>query len=113
MPQTKIEAKIKWNSQERMQKFREIGNLKPLFRNELNKLSFAHDATYSDSEDLAKKTFFDKILIDKAFETAKNSKNNGYQRALASMLYKFFDDKTGSRVRVNGQLFEELHKPVN
>ena len=60
-----------------------------------------------------KKTFFDKILIDKAFETAKNSKNNGYQRALASMLYKFFDDKTGSRVRVNGQLFEELHKPVN
>ena len=96
-----------------MQKFREIGNLKPLFRNELNKLSFAHDATYSDSEDLAKKTFFDKILIDKAFETAKNSKNNGYQRALASMLYKFFDDKTGSRVRVNGQLFEELHKPVN
>ena len=40
---------------ERIQKFREIGNLKHLFRNELNKLCFAHDAAYSDSEDLAKK----------------------------------------------------------
>ena len=98
--------------QERILKFREIGNLKHLVRNELNKFCFAHDAAYSDSEDLAKRTFLDTILIDKAFETARNSKSDGYQTALASMLYKFFDDKTGSGVRVNGQLFEELHKPV-
>ena len=29
------------------------------------------------------------------------------------MVYKFFDDETGSGGSVNGQLVEELHKPVN
>ena len=38
---------------------------------------------------------------------------DGYQRALASMVYKFFDKKTGSRISVNEQLAEELHKPVS
>ena len=28
------------------------------------------------------------------------------------MVYKFFDKKTGSRMSVNEQLAEELHKPV-
>ena len=31
---------------------------------------------------------------------------------LASMVYKFFDEKTRSRVSVNEQLVEELHKPI-
>ena len=31
----------------------ETGNLKYLYRNELEKTSFAHDAVYSDSKDLA------------------------------------------------------------
>ena len=31
---------------------------------------------------------------------------------LASMIYKFFDQKTGSGVSINEQLAEELHKPV-
>ena len=35
-----------------------------------------------------------------------------YQRALASMVYKFFDKKTRSGVNINEQLAEELHKPV-
>ena len=35
-----------------------------------------------------------------------------YQRALASMVYKFFDKKTRSGVNANEQLAEELHKPV-
>ena len=41
-----------------------------------------------------------------------NRKYDGYQRALAIMVYKFFNKKTGSGVRVNEQLAEELHKPV-
>ena len=53
---------------ERILKFREIGNLKHLVRNELNKFCFAHDAAYSDSEDLAKRTFSDIVLIDRAFQ---------------------------------------------
>ena len=37
---------------ERIQKFRETGNLKYLCKNKLEKASLAHDATYSDSTDL-------------------------------------------------------------
>ena len=46
---------------ERVHKFREIGNLKHLYRNELDKACFTHDAAYSDSKDLARRTTSDKI----------------------------------------------------
>ena len=48
---------------------------------------------YRDFKDLAKRTASDKVLRDKAFNIAKNSKYDGYQRGLASMVYKFFDKK--------------------
>ena len=51
-------------------------------------------------------------MKDRAYEVARNHKYDGYQRALASMVYKFFDKKTGLGVSVNEQLVEELHKPV-
>ena len=35
---------------ERIQKFRETGNLKYLYRNQLDKACFVHDAAYSDSK---------------------------------------------------------------
>ena len=69
-----------------------------------------------DFKDLKKRTFSDKILRDKAFEIAKNLKYDGYQRGLASMLYKLFDKKSeGSGIinnKENIQLAEELHKPI-
>ena len=37
--------------------------------------------------------FADKVLRDKAFNIAKDPKYNGYQRSLASMVYKVFDKK--------------------
>ena len=42
----------------------------------------------------------------------KSLEIDGYQKALASMVYRFFDKKTGSGLSVNEQLAEELHKPV-
>ena len=51
----------------KIQKFREIGNLKHLYRNELAKACFAHDGAYSDSKDLAKKVISYKILKNKAY----------------------------------------------
>ena len=42
-----------------------------MYRNELDKSSFAHDAAYCDSKDLAKRTMLDKILKDRAHETAR------------------------------------------
>ena len=42
----------------------------------------------------------------------KNSKYDGYRRALGSMVYKCFEKKTRSRVSVNQNLAVELHKPA-
>ena len=43
------------------------------------------------TKDLVKRTQSDKVLKDKAFQIASNPKYDGYQRGLASMVYKFFD----------------------
>ena len=51
-------------------------------------------------------------MIDKPFEIARKCKYHGNQRVLASIIYKFFDKVTGSRMIVNEQLAEELHKTV-
>ena len=45
---------------------------------------------YGDFKNLAKRTAVDKFLRDKAFNIAKDPKYDGYQRGLASMVYKFF-----------------------
>ena len=55
--------------------------------------------TYGYFKDLARRTASDKVLRDKAFNIAKNAKYDGYQRGLASIVYKIFDKKsTGSGV---------------
>ena len=46
---------------------------------------------YGDFKDLTKTTASDKILRGKAFNVAKNPRNDGYQRGLVSMVYKFFN----------------------
>ena len=88
---------------ERIQKFRETGRLRHLYRNELEKVCFVHDAAYSESKDLAKRTISEKILKDRAYEIARNRGYDGYQSALASMMYKFLDKKTRSRVRTTSK----------
>ena len=65
----------------------------------------------------------DKVLRDTAYDIASNPEYDGYQRGLASMVYKFFDKKTmgsgaaepSSLERVNNEslkLSDELHKPI-
>ena len=80
---------------ERILKFREAGNLIHLCRNELDKVCFAHDAAYSDSIDLTERIVSDKTLKYRPYEIATNPNYDGYQRALAYMVYKIFDKKTG------------------
>ena len=68
---------------------------------------------YGDFKGLAKRAAADKVLRDKAFNIAKDLKCDGYQRGLASMVYKFFDKNTaGSGIKSmpqNEELAEELH----
>ena len=76
--------------EQRIQKFKETGDINYVYKNELDKACFVHDAAYSDSKDLIKRT--------------------------ASMVYKFFDSKvSGSGAKLipqNEQLANELHKPI-
>ena len=72
---------------------------------------------YGDFKDLARRTASDKVLRDKAFNIAKNPKYDGYQRGLASMVYKVFDKKSkgsgiNTEVKSSEQFAEELHKPI-
>ena len=106
---------------QRIQKFKETGNTNYIYKNELDKARFAHDAAYSDSKDLTKRTVADKTLRNRAFNIAKDKKYDGYQRGLASMVYKFFNKKSkGSGAKhvnikltpQNQKLAEEFHKPI-
>ena len=51
-----------------------------MYRNELDKTWFAHDAAYPDSK--AKRTISDKILKDRTYEIARNREYDSYQKAL-------------------------------
>ena len=101
-------------NKERIKKFMATGNTNFIYQNELDKAYFQHDMGYAKSKHLAKRTQADKVLRDKAFKIASDPKYNGYQRGLASMVYKFFDKKSsGSGVNEpNYQLANELHKPI-
>ena len=81
-------------NKERIQKFIETGDTNYIYKNELDKACFQHDMVYGDSKDLKRRTFSGKVLRDKAFNIPKNPKYAGYQRGLASMVYKFFDKKS-------------------
>ena len=113
-------------NKERIEKFKETGDTSYIYKIELDKVCFEHDMAYGHFKDLARRTASDNVLRDKAFNIAKNPKYDGYQRGLASMVYKFFDKKSkGSSVANNEikqnrrpldlaalQLAEELHKPI-
>ena len=69
------------------------GHSRDIYKNDLGKACFQHDMVYGDFKNLNRTTAADKVLRDKAFNIAKFPKYDGYQRGLASMVYKFFDIK--------------------
>ena len=104
---------------ERIKKFKQTGDTRYTYRNELDKARFQHDSAYADHKDLINRTEADKVLRNKAYDIASNSEYDGYQRGLASMVYKFFDKKSmGSGIKKDTTksssliLADELHKPV-
>ena len=106
---------------ERIKKFKQTGDTRYIYRNELDKSCFQDDSAYADHEDLINRTKSDKVLRDKAYDIASNPEYDRYQRGLASMLYNFFDKKfIESGVKKlkdtakpsSSILADELHKPV-
>ena len=49
--------------------------------------------TYGDVKGLFRRTASCKVLRDKAFNLAKNLRNDGYQGRIASLVHTFFDKK--------------------
>ena len=119
---------------ERIKEFKCTGDTRLLYKNELDKACFKHDAAYAKYKDVENRLMSDQKLRNSAYDIASNPKYDGYQRGLASMVHKFFDSKialldkktmsgTGNakhtekpssleRTGNNKTLAEELHKPV-
>ena len=101
-------------NKERIEKHMQTGNTDFIYKNELDKACFEHDMACGKSKDLVKRTQSDIVLKDKAFKNVINPKYDGYQRGLASTVYKFFDKMSkGSGINeANYKLANELHKPI-
>ena len=113
---------------ERRKEFKRTGDTRYIHRIKLDKACFQHDSAYADHKYLINRTEAEKVLRDKAYDIASNPKYDGYQRGLASMVYKFFDKKytarsslerTGSgfkklrnTTRNSSILADERHKPI-
>ena len=109
---------------ERIKKFKQTGDIRYIYRNELDKACFKHDSAYADNKDLINRTKADTVLKDKAYNIASNPKYDDYQRGLASLVYKCFDKKSmGSGIKKDTTkssslerssliLADELYEPV-
>ena len=106
---------------ERINEFKRTGDTRLLYRNEIDKACFKHDAAYAKYKDVENRLISDQKLTNSAYDIASNPIYDGYQRGLASMVYKFFDSKvapldkktiSGKGIKNNKILAEELHKPV-
>ena len=58
-------------NKERIQKFKEAGDSRYIYRKELEKACFQHDMAYGNFKDLTKRTASDKVLREKALNIAK------------------------------------------
>ena len=76
-------------NKERIQKFKETGDTRYIYKNELDKACFQDDMAYGDFKEIGRRTASDKVLRYKAFNVAKNPKYDGYQRGLASVFIIF------------------------
>ena len=116
---------------ERITEFKLKGDTRLLYRNELDKACFKHDAAYAEYKDVENRLISDQKFRTSTYDIASNPVYDVYERGLASMVYKFFDSKAApldkkamsgkgyakhsslERTKeVNKILAEELHKPV-
>ena len=99
----------------KIKEFECTGDTCLLYKNKLDKACFKHDAAYAKYKDVENRLISDQKLKNSAYDIASNPEYDGYQRGLASMVYKFFDKESmGSGIARDSFsiLADELHKPV-
>ena len=70
----------------RIKEFKRTRDTRLLYRNELDKACFKHDAAYAKYKDVENRLISDQKLRNSAYDIASNPKYDGYQRSLASMV---------------------------
>ena len=105
--------------QQRINDFMKDGKLSHILKNRLDAACFQHDSAYAKYKDRLNRKKSDVVLKNKALKIAMDPRINGYQRGLASIVYKIFDKRTrgsglkcDTKLNENKQLAEELHKPI-
>ena len=95
------------------------GRLSYILKNRLDAACFQHDSAYAKYKDILNRRQSDIVLKNKALKIATDPRFNGYRTGLASMVYKFFNERTkGSGIHLQAKslnneiLAEELHKPI-
>ena len=113
-------------NKERIQKFKETGDSRYIYQNELDEPCFQHDMTYRDSKDLTRRTTFDTILCHKAFNILLNILNMMNIKEILHQWFISFLIKKTSAARTNKfansgsknenisnkELSGELHKAI-
>ena len=98
--------------QQIIDQFMKDGKLNHTAKNKLDGACFQHDSAYAKYKDSVNRKPFDIALKNKAFKIAVDRKVDGYQRSLAAMVYKFFNERTKGSGIENKQLAQELHMPI-
>ena len=101
---------------ERIKEFTLTGDTRYIYRNDFDKPCFKYYAAYAKYKDVENRLIADDKLQNSAYDIAIIPEYGGYQRSLASMVYKFFNSKVASKtvsgkaIKSNKILAEELHK---
>ena len=77
-------------------KNKEKGDSRYIYQDEVDKACFQHNMAYGDIKNLPRRTISDKLLRDKAFNIAKHTKYDEYQKNIVSIVYIFFDKKSAN-----------------
>ena len=98
-------------NKETIKKFKETGDSRDI-QNELNKACFGHDIAYGYFKDLPRRTTSNKVLNDKAFNIAKNTKILWWvsKRSSFNFLQIFHSDAVKNEAIQNKELVEEYLK---
>ena len=76
-------------NKEKIQKFKETGDSRYIYQNELDKTWFQHDMAYGDFKNLIRRTASNNILHDKAFNTAKFPTYDDIKKVLLQWFINF------------------------
>ena len=98
--------------QQRIDQFMKDGKISHIAKNRLDAACFQHDSAYNKYKDPVNRRQSDIVLKYKALKIAVDPKVNRYQKSLAAMVYKFFNERTKGSGLNNKELTEELHKPI-